>query len=138
MEVLSPLIIPIKREEDIVWSRGQGGDLARSLGFGLVDQSRIATAISELTRNIIRYAQRGQCIIRSMDENDRVGIEILCEDQGPGIPDIEAALRDGFSSQAGTGLGIGLPGARRLMDEMDIQSAPGEGTRIVVRKWRRK
>lgn len=138
MEVLSPIIVPIKREEDIVWSRGRGRDLARSLGFGLVDQSRIATAISELTRNIIRYAQEGECIIRSMDENERVGIEVRCEDRGPGIPDIEAALRDGFSSQAGVGLGIGLPGARRLMDEMDIQSVPGEGTRIVVRKWRRK
>lgn len=134
----SPIIVPIKSETDIVWARGQGRDLARSLGFGLVDQSRIATAISELTRNIIRYAREGQCVIRTVDGPGRVGIEVLCEDRGPGIDDIEAALRDGFSSQAGVGLGIGLPGARRLMDEMEIQSAPGEGTRVVVKKWRRK
>lgn len=129
-------IIPIKHEQDIVWSRQHGRDLGRTLGFGLVDQSRIATAISELTRNILRYAGEGECRIRPVEEGGRVGVEVVCEDRGPGIPDVPAAMADGFSTTPS--FGIGLPGTRRLMDEMEITSAPGAGTRIVVRKWRKR
>jgi serine/threonine-protein kinase RsbT len=131
------LIVPIKREEDIIWSRQQGREVARELGFGMVDQSRIATAISELTRNILRFAGEGQCVIRPLSDNGRVGIEVVCEDNGPGIADIQAALRDGFSTSGGAGMGIGLPGTRRLMDEMQIESAPSKGTKIVIRRWRK-
>lgn len=130
-------VIPIKREQDVVWSRQQGRDLGRELGFGLVDQSRIATAISELTRNILRYAGEGECRIRPVQDGERVGVEVVCEDRGPGIADIQAALVDGFTTRP-TSFGIGLPGTRRLMDEMEIDSSPGAGTRVVVRKWRKQ
>lgn len=131
------LVIPITREEDIIVSRQQGRDLAKALGFRMVDQSRIATAISELTRNIIRYAGRGQCLIHAIERDGRTGIEVVCQDDGPGIPDVEAAMQDGFSTADRGGLGIGLPGTRRLMDEMHVDSAVGVGTTVVIRKWRK-
>jgi serine/threonine-protein kinase RsbT len=130
----------ILREDDIVLSRQHARDAARQLGFGAVDQSRIATAVSELARNVVRYATAGQgeVLIRettSSDGRGRVGLEIVVSDEGPGISDIDQALRDGFTS--GGGMGMGLPGTRRLMDEMTIESAVGTGTTITIRKWRR-
>lgn len=113
-------------------------ETARILGFGMIDQSRITTAVSELTRNIIRYAtdKRGEMMIRPIDREDgATGIEIIVSDDGPGIEDIEQVLREGYTS--GGGLGLGLPGTRRLMDEMHIDSVPGRGTIIAIRKWRR-
>jgi len=132
--------MPILGEDDIVQSRQHAREAARQLGFGAVDQSRIATAVSELARNIVRYATdgRGQITIRqltSTDGRERTGIEIVVSDEGPGIPDIDQALSDGFTS--GGGMGMGLPGTRRLMDEMTIESAVGSGTTITIRKWRR-
>jgi serine/threonine-protein kinase RsbT len=132
--------MPILGEDDIVQSRQHAREAARQLGFGAVDQSRIATAVSELARNIVRYATdgRGQIMIRqltSTDGRERTGIEIVVSDEGPGIPDIDQALSDGFTS--GGGMGMGLPGTRRLMDEMTIESAVGSGTTITIRKWRR-
>src|SRR5436190_23264356 len=132
--------IPIGREDDIVFARQRAREVARRLGFGMVDQSRIATAVSELTRNIVRYATggRGEVTIRTLSparQGGSTGIEIVAMDQGPGIPDVQLALQDGFSS--GSGMGLGLPGARRLMDEMEIRSALGEGTSVTIRKWRR-
>ena len=111
--------------------------MARALGFGLVDQSRIATAVSELARNVVRYANdgRGEAQIRSIEGTDRVGLEVVVVDDGPGIADVEKAMQAGYTS--GTGLGMGLPGARRLMDEMEIASTVGRGTIVTVRKWRR-
>ena len=124
-------------EDDIVRARQHARELARSLGFGLVDQSRIATAVSELTRNVVRYATdgRGEVRMGSISANGRVGLEIVVSDEGPGIADVDEAMQAGFTS--GAGLGMGLPGARRLMDEMDIDSALGRGTVVTIRKWRR-
>lgn len=125
-------------EEDIVAARQQARESAKGLGFGPVDQSRIATAVSELTRNVVRYATGGQgeVLIRELSPSEKgIGIEVIVRDDGPGIANIEQALRDGFST--GTGLGMGLPGTRRLMDEMVIDSAPERGTTISIRKWRR-
>lgn len=130
--------IPIVREEDIVLARQEGRALAKTLGFGLVDQSRIATAISELARNVIRYAVRGEVILRPLlasDGSGRRGLEVEVADSGPGIADPEAAMRDGYTT--GGGLGMGLPGAKRLMDEFSLISAPGQGTIVTIRKWQR-
>jgi serine/threonine-protein kinase RsbT len=129
--------IQIQTEQDIVVARQRAREIARSLGFGMVDQSRIATAVSELTRNVVRYATRGQgeAYIRTLGA-DQAGIEIIVADEGPGIENIDEALREGFTS--GRGMGMGLPGARRLMDELTIDSVPGRGTVVTVRKWRRR
>lgn len=133
--------LPILGEDDIVLSRQRAREVARQLGFGAVDQSRIATAVSELTRNVVRYATdgRGEVTIRAITSSggarEQVGIEIIVADEGPGISDVDQALRDGFTS--GGGMGMGLPGTRRLMDEMSIDSAVGRGTTITIRKWRR-
>ena len=125
-------------EEGIVAARQQAREFAKDLGFGLVDQSRIATAISELARNVVRYAtgSRGEVLIRALAPSEKgIGIEMIVSDDGPGMPNVEQALRDGFTT--GNGLGMGLPGTRRLMDEMTIDSAPGRGTTVIIRKWRR-
>ena len=133
--------MPIAGEDDIVLSRQRARETARQLGFGAVDQSRIATAVSELARNVVRYATdgRGAIAIREISAEAgaraRIGIEIVVSDEGPGIPDINQALSDGFTS--GGGMGMGLPGTRRLMDEMSIDSAVGQGTVVTIRKWRR-
>jgi serine/threonine-protein kinase RsbT len=134
---IAEIQVPIAGEDDIVASRQRARDTARQLGFGAVDQSRIATAVSELARNVVRYATdgRGRARIREVEARGRTGIEIVVSDDGPGIPDIEQALRDGFTS--GAGMGMGLPGTRRLMDEMTIESTVGQGTVITIRKWRR-
>jgi len=133
--------LPITGEDDIVQSRQRARETARQLGFGAVDQSRIATAVSELARNVVRYATdgRGAIMIREIaapaGARARIGIEIVVSDEGPGISDVDQALRDGFTS--GGGMGMGLPGTRRLMDEMSIESAVGHGTVVTIRKWRR-
>ncbi|MEA2513424.1 MAG: serine/threonine-protein kinase RsbT [Thermomicrobiales bacterium] len=104
----------------------------------MVDQSRIATAVSELARNVVRYATdgRGEAIVRELESPDRgVGLEVVVRDEGPGIPDVALAMRDGYTS--GPGLGMGLPGTRRLMDDFAIDSAPGKGTTVTIRKWHR-
>jgi serine/threonine-protein kinase RsbT len=128
--------IEIAGEDDIVAARQQAREAARRLGFGAVDQSRVATAVSELARNVVRYATdgRGEIRIRTLAA-DRAGLEIVVSDRGPGIADIDEAMRAGFTS--GPGLGLGLSGTRRLMDEMHIESVVGQGTTITIRKWRR-
>ena len=127
--------VPIRSDLDIVTARVEGRELAKELGFGVIDQARIATAISELTRNIVQYAERGETMMRSIEHAGRVGIEIVCQDQGPGIPDIELAMQDGFSTS--TSLGMGMPGAKRLMDEFEVESEVGVGTTVTIRKWLR-
>ena len=122
----------------MIMVRQRARALAGDLGFGAVDQSRIATAVSELARNVLRYAEdgRGEVLIREIAAASGArGIEIVVSDTGPGIADIELVMRAGYTS--GRGLGMGLPGTRRLMDEMEIDSAPGRGTVVTVRKWRR-
>lgn len=128
-------IVPVRSDLDIVTARVEGRELAKELGFGVIDQARIATAISELTRNIVQYAEEGQAIIRELDSSGRRGIEIVCEDQGPGIPDVELAMRDGYSTSKS--LGMGMSGAKRLMDEFEIESELGVGTTVTIRKWLR-
>ena len=125
--------VAINREPDIIVARQQGRDIAVELGFSLGDLALIATAISEITRNVIEYATRGMMVARVVQEGPRRGIEIVVEDNGPGIPDLPQAMQDGYST--GGGLGLGLPGARRLMDQFTIDSKVGRGTRVVMRKW---
>jgi serine/threonine-protein kinase RsbT len=129
--------LQIAAEDDIVTARQRAREAARAMGFGAVDQSRIATAVSELARNVVRYATegRGDIAIRQVESPRGQGLEIVVSDKGPGIANIEEAMRAGFTS--GPGLGLGLPGTRRLMDEMRIESVVGQGTVVTIRKWRR-
>ena len=124
----------IRSDLDIVIARTLARDTAKALGFGAIDQARIATAVSELARNIFLYAGTGSITVREIDRNGRKGIEIICEDQGPGIANIDLVMQDGYSTSRG--MGMGLPGARRLMDEFIINSQEGVGTTVICRKWR--
>ena len=126
----------ITSENDIVMARKVVRDEATTLGFGITDVTRIVTAASELTRNIYHYAKSGVMHWHSLNQDASVGLELTFEDSGPGIPDVEKAMEMGYST--GKGLGMGLPGAKRLMDEMTIESTVGKGTTVVVRKWLRQ
>src|SRR5690606_679936 len=126
-------IIPIGREGDIVEARQKGRELAGSIGFSQTEQTLIATAISEIARNIIEHAGTGEVELGVIYDRGRSGILIVARDQGPGITDLEAAMRDGFSTRGS--LGLGLPGARRLVDQLDVTSRPGHGTTVTMRKW---
>lgn len=127
--------VSIKSENDIVTARQTVREVATKLAFGITDVTRIVTAASELARNIFLFAGSGVMRWYALDINSAVGIELRFEDHGPGIPDIEQALMPGYGTSPG--LGLGLPGAKRLMDEMEIQSKVGHGTAVTVRKWRR-
>lgn len=124
----------IKSDQDIVLARQKGRALAVELRFSPTDATLIATAISELARNILAYARKGEITLRPILASGRQGILIVASDDGPGIRDINQALRDGFSTSGS--LGLGLPGVRRLMDEFEINSRPGRGTKVAVKKWR--
>lgn len=126
--------IPISSDVDIVKARQAGRRLAEDAGFVFTELALIATAISELARNIVRYAKSGEITIRPITNSARRGIQIVAQDRGPGIRDVEQALQIGFSTAGG--LGLGLPGVRRLMDEFDIQSKPGQGTTVRITKWK--
>jgi serine/threonine-protein kinase RsbT len=125
--------VPIERELDIVTARQKGRELAATVGFSQTDQTLIATAISEVARNIVVYAQRGEILLKPLQEGERVGVLVIATDQGPGIENLEMAMRDGYSTARS--LGLGLPGARRLMDELDVASVPGRGTTVTMKKW---
>jgi serine/threonine-protein kinase RsbT len=126
--------IALEDEHDIAVARGEARRVASDLGFSLIDQTRLATVASELARNVVKYAGRGRMIAQAADgPAGRRGLRLIFEDTGPGIPDVEAAMRDGFST--GRGLGKGLPGSRRLVDEFEIESAVGRGTRVAVVRW---
>ncbi|MBH0231559.1 anti-sigma regulatory factor [Halobacillus yeomjeoni] len=127
--------VNIKKEWDIVGARQLGRDIARKIGFGTVDQARIATAISELARNIYLYAGTGKICFETIEEMEQKGIMILALDNGPGIKELSLVMEDGYSTSGG--LGAGLPGVKRLMDEFDIHSEEGKGTEIKVIKWLR-
>jgi serine/threonine-protein kinase RsbT len=126
----------IKAEGDIVAVRKAIRSAAQELGFSTTDNTRIVTAASELCRNTYKYAGEGVMRWRALNSGGPVGIEIVFEDCGPGIADIDQAMRPGFTT--GKGLGLGLPGAKRLMDEMKVTSEPGRGTTVSVVKWMRK
>ena len=128
--------LTIESEGDLVAARRAIRDAATALGFGITDVTRIVTAASELTRNIYQYAGSGVVRWQALDVHGRGGIELTFEDHGPGIPDLAQAMESGFTT--GKGLGLGLPGAKRLMDEMTTESQVGQGTTVQVRKWLRR
>lgn len=132
---MSEVRVQIEREADIVLARQAGRQLAAQLGFSSTDQTLIATAISEVARNIVVYAQHGEIVLTRSDADGRVGIQVVAVDQGPGIDNKELAMRDGFSTK--NSLGLGLPGARRLMDDFTLESEIGHGTTVTMRKWKR-
>ena len=125
--------VNIFSERDIVTVRKAVREAAALLGFGVTDITRIVTAASELARNVFRFAGTGAMTWRNESREGLSGLCLIFEDQGPGIADLEQAMTPGFTS--GGGLGMGLPGAKRLMDEMDVASEPGKGTRITIKKW---
>ena len=124
--------IPIRSDVDIIEARVATRALATRIGFSSTDQVLIATAVSEIARNIVEYALSGEILVSSMD-CERRGVEIIARDDGPGIVDLSKALEEGYTTARG--LGMGLPGARRLMDEFDITSKVGRGTVVRMRKW---
>lgn len=125
--------VPIEHESDIVAARRAGRTLAARLGFSSSEQTVIATAISEVARNILLYAKRGEVVVRVEEGDRRRFLAVIARDEGPGIPDVERAMQDGYSTS--NGLGLGLPGSRRMMDEFEIVTQVGKGTTITMRKW---
>jgi anti-sigma regulatory factor (Ser/Thr protein kinase) len=126
--------IPIQTDADVVTARKQGRELATQAGFSATELTIIATAISEIARNIVMFAERGEILVSLVGENSRQGVTVVARDAGPGIPDLKQALRDGYSGYGG--MGLGLPGARRLMDEFEISSEVDKGTTVTMTKWR--
>ena|ERR1700744_294278 len=125
--------IDVQKEQDVVFLKNRVKEVAVRVKMGLVNQTRLITAASELVRNMMRYANGGSCLIEVVSSGRINGIRLTFEDKGPGIPDIAAAMRDGFST--GKSLGLGLPGAKRLVNEFDIKSKVGEGTIVMILKW---
>ena len=132
---MSEVRVAIQREADIVLARQAGRQLAAQLGFSSTDQTLIATAISEVARNIVVYANAGEIVLMRADEGGRVGIQVQAIDSGPGIDNKDLAMRDGYSTK--NSLGLGLPGARRLMDDFALDSEVGRGTTVTMKKWKR-
>jgi serine/threonine-protein kinase RsbT len=126
--------IAINSDSDVVTARKRGREMAASLGFTSTDSTLIATAISELARNILLYAHEGEIGVTIVEASDRRGVRVVARDEGPGIPDIEQALQEGFSTSRS--LGMGLCGVRRLVDDFEIVSEPGRGTTVTVKKWK--
>jgi serine/threonine-protein kinase RsbT len=133
--VANETVVPINTDTDVVAARQKGRELATVLGFVSTDSTLLATAISELARNIIRYAKKGEILIASVQSGDRVGITVVARDNGPGIANISLAMQDGFSTSGG--LGLGLPGVKRLMDEFHLVSDVNKGTTVTIKKWKR-
>lgn len=133
MVVVSTESVPIKSEPDVVTVRRCVREVSAQLGLSLVDQTKIITAASELARNTIIYGGGGTMQVETLN-GPRTGVRLTFEDHGPGIPDVELALRDGFTT--GSGLGLGLGGSKRLVNEFDIVSRPGQGTRITITRWK--
>lgn len=133
MSVVSTEEIPVKAEPDVVAARRRVREISSQLGFSLVDQTKVVTAASELARNTIIYGGGGTMRLETLN-GPRVGLRLTFEDRGPGISDIQLALRDGFTT--GSGLGLGLGGAKRLVNEFEIDSRAGEGTKIIITRWK--
>jgi serine/threonine-protein kinase RsbT len=134
MAILRSETVPIQSSADVVAVRQAVRTAATELGFSLVDQTKIVTAASELARNTLDYGGGGSLLLQTLNDGARKGLKLLFEDHGPGIPDVQMALKDGFTT--GGGLGLGLGGARRLVNDFDIQSKFGEGTRVTITRWK--
>ena len=134
MTVLRQEAVPIRSSEDIVMVRQKVREWAIQQGFSLVDQTKIVTAASELARNALQYGQGGEAQLEALNDGARRGLRLTFLDNGPGIADLQLALRDGYST--GGGLGLGLSGAKRLSDEFLIDSAPGEGPKVTIARWK--
>lgn len=126
--------LEIRTSNDIVRVRQRVRELAIELGFSLVDQTKMVTATSELARNTLEHGGGGAARVELLSDIGRRGLRVICEDAGPGIPDVERALQDGFTTRSGLGLGLG--GARRLVNDFTIDSAPGAGTRVAIVRWK--
>ncbi|MDX5420346.1 MAG: anti-sigma regulatory factor [Hymenobacteraceae bacterium] len=124
----------IVREQDVVPFRNRVREFCTRIGMSLVNQTKLITAASELVRNMLKYANGGKVILEIVSQNAKTGVRLTFTDQGPGIPDIEMAMRDGFST--GRSLGLGLPGTKRLVNEFDLKSQPGQGTTVIVIHWK--
>ncbi len=135
MEVLRSETLAVRTSEDVVTVRTSVRKLAADLRFGIVDQTKIVTAASEIARNTIDYGRGGHLRMEALNNGIKRGLRLIFADRGPGITDIEQAMRDGFTS--GNGMGLGLGGTRRLMDEFDIASKLNEGTTVTITKWSR-
>jgi len=133
--VRDELRVAIASDSDVVAARREARALASELNFTSTDITLLATAISEIARNITTYAGEGEIVLSVVQNDDRAGIRVVARDEGPGIRDVERAMEDGYST--GSGMGLGLPGARRLTDEFSIDSRPGQGTTVVMVKWGR-
>jgi serine/threonine-protein kinase RsbT len=127
------IAVPVTADGDVLVARQKARALAANLRFTSSELTVIATAISEIARNLVLYAKRGEITLRVVERGRRRGLHVIARDQGPGIADIQRAMEDGYSTSGG--LGLGLPGAKRLMDEFDIDSGPGRGTTVTMVKW---
>jgi serine/threonine-protein kinase RsbT len=127
--------VAIRTDADVVTARQEARTMGASLGFSSTDLTLLATAISEVARNITTYAGEGEVALRVLNDSGRSGIEVVARDDGPGIADVELAMQDGYTT--GNGLGLGLPGTRRLVDEFDLETVPGGGTKVRLVKWTR-
>ncbi len=134
MRVTKTETLPVRSSAEVVGVRHLVRKLAVEIGLSLVEQTKVVTAASELARNMIDYGGGGTMTAETLDGDTRKGLRLTFEDRGPGIPDIASALRDGFTT--GSGMGLGLGGAKRLSNEFDIRSAPGEGTRVTIVRWK--
>ena len=134
LTALSKDRLVIAREQDVVPYRNRVKEAAQRIGMGIVNQTKLITAASELVRNMLRYAGGGEAIIEVVSQGRQSGIRLTFADRGPGIADIEKAMQDGFST--GGSLGLGLPGARRLVNEFSIRSTVGQGTTVIILKWK--
>lgn len=132
--VLSKDTMKIEKEQDVVPFRNRVKEIAVKVGMSLVNQTKLITAASELVRNMLKYAKGGQVLIEVVAENRNTGVRIVFKDSGPGISDINLAMKDGFST--GKSLGLGLPGTKRLVNEFDIKSTVGSGTIVTITKWK--
>lgn len=134
MIVLSKEALAISKEQDVILFRNRVKELATKIGMGVVNQTMLLTAASELVRNMLKYANGGKVLTELISNNNRSGVRLTFEDKGPGIKDLKLAMKDGYSS--GKSLGMGLPGAKRLVSEFDIKSVEGKGTTVMIIKWK--
>jgi len=134
MAVVDRFVQPIQSSEDVVRVRQITRERAVAQGFSLVDQTKLVTAASELARNTLEYGGGGEVTVETLNDGGRKGVRLTFSDKGPGIENVELALKDGYTT--GNGLGLGLSGAKRLSNEFELHSKPGEGTRVMIARWR--
>ena len=134
MSITNSDVVPVRSEQDIVLARQHVRRVAQEVGFGIVDQTKIVTAASELARNTVVYGLGGEMRWETLQDGIRKGLRLHFIDHGPGIDDVSRALADGWTS--GSGLGLGLPGAKRLSNEFEIDTSPGRGTRVTITRWK--